>query len=118
LAFLYIKKANIFYKSIGMETLILKKEVEGYLSDRLQESMWRESLHLIKEGFASTKDLDKAIIHGPGLRWSLMGTFLTFHLAGGKTGMRHMLEHELPGYLSDRLQEALWRMKVMQLQRN
>ena len=89
---LYIKKANIFYKSIGMETLILKKEVEGYLSDRLQESMWRESLHLIKEGFASTKDLDKAIIHGPGLRWSLMGTFLTFHLAGGKMGMKHMLQ--------------------------
>ncbi|MDA1181337.1 MAG: L-carnitine dehydrogenase, partial [Proteobacteria bacterium] len=31
-------------------------------------------------------------IYGPGLRWSLMGTFLTFHLAGGKMGMAHMLE--------------------------
>ena len=88
----YIETANTFYKSIGMQTLILKKEIEGYLSDRLQESMWRESLHIINEGYASTKDLDKAIIHGPGLRWSLMGTFLTFHLAGGKMGMKHMLE--------------------------
>ncbi len=89
---LYIDKAKLFYKSIGMQTLILKKELPGYLSDRLQESMWRESLHLINENYASTKDLDDAIIYGPGLRWALMGTFLTFHLAGGKMGMSHMLE--------------------------
>ena len=88
----FINKANIFYSNIGMKTLILKKELPGYLSDRLQESMWRESLHIINEGYASTQDLDDAIIYGPGLRWSLMGTFLTFHLAGGKMGMDHMLE--------------------------
>ena len=87
----FLKKSEIFYRSLGMIPLIVKKEVEGYLSDRLQESMWRESLHIINENIASTDDLDKAIIHGPGLRWSLMGTFLTFHLAGGKMGMRHML---------------------------
>mgnify|MGYP001240108175 FL=1 len=88
----FINKANIFYSNIGMKTLILKKELPGYLSDRLQESMWRESLHIINEGYASTQDLDDAIIYGPGLRWSLMGTFLTFHLAGGKMGIAHMLE--------------------------
>ena len=85
-------KAEKFYNNIGMKTLVLKKELPGYLSDRLQESMWRESLHIINEGFASTQDLDDAIIYGPGLRWSLMGTFLTFHLAGGEMGMKHMLE--------------------------
>jgi len=87
-----ILKANRFYSKIGMKTLTLKKELPGYLSDRLQESMWRESLHIINEGYASTKDLDDAIIYGPGLRWSFMGTFLTFHLAGGESGMKHMLE--------------------------
>ena len=87
-----ILKANRFYSKIGMKTLTLKKELPGYLSDRLQESMWRESLHIINDGYASTKDLDDAIIYGPGLRWSLMGTFLTFHLAGGESGMKHMLE--------------------------
>ena len=87
----FIKKSEIFYRSLGMCPLIIKKEVEGYLSDRLQESIWRESLHLINKNLASTDDLDKAIVHGPGLRWSLMGTFLTFHLAGGKQGMKHML---------------------------
>ena len=64
----------------------------GYLSDRLQEALWREALHIVNEGYASTKELDRAIEDGPGMRWSLMGTFLTFHLAGGNAGMKHMLE--------------------------
>jgi len=87
-----LKKANNFYRSISMNTISVKKELPGYLSDRLQEALWREGLHIINEGYATTEDLDRAIEDGPGLRWSLMGTFLTFHLAGGKSGMKHMLE--------------------------
>ena len=75
-----------------MNPIMVKNELPGYLSDRLQEALWREGLHIINEGYATTEDLDRAIEDGPGLRWSLMGTFLTFHLAGGKTGMKHMLE--------------------------
>ncbi len=88
----FLNKANKFYKSISMSPIMVKKELPGYLADRLQEALWREALHIINEGYASTKDLDRAIEGGPGLRWSLMGTFLTFHLAGGKEGMRHMLK--------------------------
>ena len=75
-----------------MNQIMMKKELPGYLSDRLQEALWREGLHIINEGHATTEQLDRAIEDGPGLRWSLMGTFLTFHLAGGKSGMKHMLE--------------------------
>ena len=88
----FLKKANKFYKSVSMNPIMIKKELPGYLSDRLQEALWREALHIVNEGYASTKDLDRAIEDGPGMRWSLMGTFLTFHLAGGKAGMKHMLE--------------------------
>ncbi len=88
----FLIKAKKFYKSISMNPILVKKELPGYLADRLQEALWREGLHIINDGYASTKDLDRAIEDGPGLRWSLMGTFLTFHLAGGKAGMRHMLE--------------------------
>lgn len=88
----FLKKAKNFYQSISMNPIMVKQELPGYLSDRLQEALWREGLHIINEGHASTEDLDRAIEDGPGLRWSLMGTFLTFHLAGGKAGMKHMLE--------------------------
>ena len=88
----FLNSASKFYESISMNPIIVKKELPGYLADRLQEALWREGLHIINEGYASTKDLDRAIEDGPGLRWSLMGTFLTFHLAGGKLGMKHMLK--------------------------
>ena len=88
----FLNQAKKFYQSISMNPIMVKKELPGYLSDRLQEALWREGLHIINEGYATTEDLDRAIEDGPGLRWSLMGTFLTFHLAGGKAGMKHMLE--------------------------
>ena len=88
----FLNKANKFYKSISMNPIMVKKELPGYLSDRLQEALWREALHIINEGYATTEDLDRAIEDGPGIRYPLMGTFLTFHLAGGKNGMKHMLK--------------------------
>ena len=88
---LYLNKAKKFYESISMNPIMVKRELPGYLADRLQEALWREGLHIINENFATTKELDRAIEDGPGLRYSLMGTFLTFHLAGGNQGMRHML---------------------------
>ena len=88
----FLNKANRFYKSLSMNPIMVKKELPGYLADRLQEALWREALHIVNEGYASTKELDRSIEDGPGLRWSLMGVFLTFHLAGGKSGMKHMLK--------------------------
>ena len=64
----------------------------GHLTDRLQEAIWREILHMVNEDVATTGELDDSIIYGPGLRWAAMGTNLIYHLAGGETGMRHMLQ--------------------------
>lgn len=75
-----------------MRPLIVRREIEGHIADRLMEALWREALHLVNDGVATTEEIDAAVVYGCGLRWSLMGTFLTFHLAGGEQGMRHMLE--------------------------
>ena len=87
-----VARAMAFYRSIGMHALEVRNEIDGYISDRLQEAVWREILHLVNDGMASTDEVDDAIRYGPGLRWAVMGTCLTFHLAGGSGGMRHMLE--------------------------
>ncbi|MGH8287410.1 MAG: 3-hydroxyacyl-CoA dehydrogenase NAD-binding domain-containing protein [Steroidobacteraceae bacterium] len=84
--------AERFYREIGMHPLRVRREVPGHLTDRLQEALWREILHLVNDGVASTGELDDAIVYGPGLRWAGMGTNLIYHLAGGETGMRHMLK--------------------------
>ncbi len=83
--------AHAHYDDLVMHPLLVRTEIEGYLSDRLQEALWREVLHLVNDGVASTQELDDAVAYGPGLRWAGMGSNLTFHLAGGEQGMRHML---------------------------
>lgn len=87
-----IERARAFYAGVGMHPLHVRKEVPAYLSDRLQEALWREYLHLVNEGVATTDELDQAMAYGPGLRWAFWGTGMIFHLAGGEAGMRHMLE--------------------------
>ena len=86
-----VETAKAFYTSIGMRPLHVRREVEGFVADRLMEALWREALWLVEDGVATTEEIDAAVVYGCGLRWSLMGTFLTFHLAGGEGGMRHML---------------------------
>ena len=87
-----ISRAAEVYDFLDMHPLVVRREIEGYLSDRLQEALWRESLHLVNDGVAATGELDDSIIYGPGLRWAAMGVNLTFHLAGGAGGMQHMLK--------------------------
>jgi len=87
-----IDAAEVFYMSLGMHTLRVRKEVDAYLSDRIQEAVWRECLHLVDEGVATPSDLDQSIVYGPGIRWAFMGIFKTYTLAGGDDGMRHFME--------------------------
>jgi len=87
-----IDLAKEHYDDLVMYPLVVRNEIEGYLSDRLQEALWREVLHLVNDGIATTQELDDAVTYGPGIRWAGMGTNLTFHLAGGQQGMRHMLD--------------------------
>jgi carnitine 3-dehydrogenase len=87
-----IDAAMSFYTTIGMRPLKVRKEVPGFIADRLLEALWREALHLVNDGVATTGEIDDAIRYGAGIRWSFMGTFLTYTLAGGEAGMRHFMQ--------------------------
>lgn len=84
-------RAAGFYRSIGMHPLVLRREVDGFVADRLLEALWREALWLVHDGVATTEEIDDAIRYGAGLRWSFMGTFLVYRIAGGEAGMRHFM---------------------------
>ena len=87
-----IAQAGAFYRFLGMRPLHVRREIEAYIADRLQESLYREALHLIDQGVATVAEIDAAVTGGPGLRWAFMGTFLAWHLGGGPGGMRHTIE--------------------------
>ncbi len=86
-----IAAAIVVYQSLGMRPLHVRREVPGFIADRLLEAVWRESLHLVNDGVATTGEIDDAIRFGAGQRWSFMGSFLTYTLAGGDAGMRHFM---------------------------
>lgn len=83
--------AAAVYTQIGMKVLHVRKEIDGFIADRLMEAVWREALWLINDGIATASEIDDAIRFGAGMRWSFMGTFLVYRLAGGEEGMRHFL---------------------------
>ncbi|WP_059105526.1 3-hydroxyacyl-CoA dehydrogenase NAD-binding domain-containing protein [Shouchella shacheensis] len=87
-----LAEAKELYASLNMKPLVMSGEIDGHIGDRLMEAIWREGLHIVNDGVATTEEVDAAIVYGPGLRWALMGPFMTLHLAGGEKGMEHMLE--------------------------
>ncbi len=76
-------RAGKYFESIGMHVLRLKKEIDGYICDRLQEALWREALHILDKDIGTTGDIDDSIVYSAGMRWAFMGSFLTYH-AGGR----------------------------------
>ena len=87
-----MQRAEELYRSLGMAPLIVRKEIDGFVADRMLEALWREALWLVNDGVATVAEIDDAIRLGAGLRWSFMGTFLTYRIAGGEAGMRHFME--------------------------
>lgn len=84
-------RAGEVYAALGMHPLRLGKEIDGFVADRLMEALWREALWLVNDGVATAEEIDDAMRFGPGLRWSFMGTFLIYRIAGGEAGMRHFM---------------------------
>ena len=86
-----IERARELYGSLGMAPLVVRKEIDGFVADRMLEALWREALWLVNDGIATVAEVDDAIRLGAGLRWAFMGTFLTYRIAGGEAGMRHFM---------------------------
>ncbi|SNR27272.1 carnitine 3-dehydrogenase [Puniceibacterium sediminis] len=87
----YVEKAKEILTSIGMYPLHVRSEIDAHIADRFLESVWREALWLVKDGVATTEEIDNSIRYGFGLRWAQMGLFETYRVAGGEAGMKHFM---------------------------
>ncbi|EKV29175.1 3-hydroxyacyl-CoA dehydrogenase [Caenispirillum salinarum AK4] len=95
-------RVRAFFDGIGKTTILVKREATGHIANRLAAALYREAVHLVAEGIASVEDVDKAVTAGPGLRWSVMGPHMLYHLGGGAGGYRGYLDHLGPA------QERRW----------
>jgi carnitine 3-dehydrogenase len=82
-----IERTLNFYRAMGKHPIHLRREITGHIANRLQAALWQEAFNLVEAGVASVADVDAAIAHGPGLRWSLLGPFMNLHLSGGAGGL-------------------------------
>ena len=81
-----IERAVALYRDLGMYPLKVRSEVPGFLSDRLQEALWREILHLVNDDVATPEELDAAICYGPGPRRGPGGQLFWLVAGGGGMG--------------------------------
>jgi 3-hydroxyacyl-CoA dehydrogenase len=95
-------RAIDFYTRLGRVPVCLKREAQGHIANRLASALWREAVNIVAEGIADVVDVDRALINGPGLRWSVIGAHMAYHLGGGAGGIAHYLQHLGPS------QERRW----------
>ena len=86
------QRAASVLDGLGMFPLRVRAEIDAHIADRFLEAVWREALWMVKDGIATTEEIDNAIRYGFGLRWAQMGLFETYRIAGGEAGMRHFIE--------------------------
>ena len=84
-----IAAAKATYEAVGQVPIVVKKEIDGFILNRLQAVLLSEAFRLVEDGYVTPQDLDKTIKDGLGLRWSFMGPFETIELnAPGRTTAR------------------------------
>jgi 3-hydroxyacyl-CoA dehydrogenase len=75
-----VKSTMLLMEQAGQVPILVRKEVQGFILNRLQGALLNEALRLFRDGYVSAEDLDKTVKHGLGLRWSFMGPFETIDL--------------------------------------
>ena len=75
-----IERAKVVMAEVRQVPVVVRRELEGFILNRLQGALLSEALRLVGEGYVSPEDLDKTIAHGLGLRWSFIGPFATIEL--------------------------------------
>jgi carnitine 3-dehydrogenase len=91
-----IQEARKFMERMGKSPVVLRREVPGYIINRLQAALMREAIDLVDKGIASPEEVDKAFCRGLGLRDPVVGPFLRMHIAGN--GIENFIKNYAQSY--------------------
>jgi carnitine 3-dehydrogenase len=97
-----VEQAASFYRGLDRHPVRLKREAIGHIANRLSSALWREAVNIVAQDIADVEDVDAALVYGPGLRWSVVGSHMAYHMGGGPGGIGHYLAHLGPS------QELRW----------
>jgi len=91
-----VQEAREFMERMGKSPVVLRREVPGYIINRLQAALLREAIDLVDKGIAGPEEVDKAFCGGIGLRDPIVGPFLRMHIAGN--GIEDFIENFAQSY--------------------
>jgi len=77
-----VERVRAFLDSVDRTPVMVERDVPGFVWNRIQMAIFRESLHLVEAGVASVEDIDRAIRDGYALRTAAIGPFETMDIAG------------------------------------
>ena len=86
-----------FYRALGKVPKVLRKEVGGFVANRLQSAIFRECVALVAGGVVTIDELDDIVTSSVGMRWAVNGPFESFFLGGGDGGLRSFVQQFGPG---------------------
>ena len=88
-----VSAAVDFYTFLGRTPVVVRKEMPGFVGNRLQNAINREASYLVQQGVVTPEDVDKVVTNSLGIRYATIGPFLSGHLGGGPGGYRHLADH-------------------------
>lgn len=102
-----VERTADFMRSCAMAPIVMKRELDGFVMNRLQGALLEEAFRLVAEDYASIEDVDIGIREGLALRWSFMGPFETIDL-NAPGGVRDYAER-YEGIYANIFPSAQWR---------
>ena len=82
-----IERTLKYWRKLGRTPVVIKQECTGFVANRLAFALFREAIHLVKEGIVTAEECDKIVETSMGPRWAVAGPFKSYHAGGGKGGL-------------------------------
>lgn len=88
-----VVRTEEYWKGLGREPVVLRKETIGFVANRLAFVLLREAIHLVNEDVISVPDLDRLVESSMGPRWAVAGPFKSYHMGGGAGGLEGFMKN-------------------------
>ena len=112
-----VERTASLMRSVGHAPIVMKREIDGFLMNRLQGALFEEAFRLVAEGYASVEDVDIGIREGLAMRWSFIGPFETIDLnaPGGVRDYAKRYQRAYEGIFASSQWRADWSGPVMDM---
>lgn len=98
------ESALALLSACGKKPILCRKDVPGFVANRLQHALWREAFYMVQEGIADAKTVDDTCKYGPGLRWPVLGPMENADMVG--IDLSYNIHDYILKYLADNHQPS------------